>query len=198
MAHRSKAASRATWSLIRVLDLLRPRGSRLPRLRAETARRARCLEVIEIALGGKLQLLAGNCLPALRRDLNGSRAIGGPKLLRRVDYTSRLYRVESSFAVAIAACLGIVVISTVAWVATLTVQAPDFLTVKRWRTIWHVIPSNLPRRDRPDGRRHRGSSSHAPLGACESFVLLKHRKNFQSMSRRCLGHGWLSRRRVRR
>ena len=57
-------------------------------------------------------------------------AIGGPKLLRRVDYTSRLYRVESSFAVAIAVCLGIVVVSTVAWVATLTAQAPDFLTVK--------------------------------------------------------------------
>jgi hypothetical protein len=56
--------------------------------------------------------------------------IGGPKLLRRVDYTSRLYRVESSLAVALAACLGIVVISTVVWVATLTVQAPDFLTSK--------------------------------------------------------------------
>jgi hypothetical protein len=56
--------------------------------------------------------------------------IGAPKLLRRVDYASRLYRVESALAVALAACLGIVVISTVAWVATLTAQAPDFLTSK--------------------------------------------------------------------
>jgi hypothetical protein len=56
--------------------------------------------------------------------------VGGPKLLRRVDYVSRLYRVESSLAVALAACLGVVVISTIAWVATLTAQAPDFLTSK--------------------------------------------------------------------
>jgi hypothetical protein len=56
--------------------------------------------------------------------------VGGPKLLRRVDYSTRLYRVESSLAVALAVCLGIVVISTVTWVATLTAQAPDFLTVK--------------------------------------------------------------------
>jgi hypothetical protein len=56
--------------------------------------------------------------------------IGGPKLLRRVDYAPRLYRVESLLAVSAAACLSIVLLSTIAWVATLTVQAPNFLTSK--------------------------------------------------------------------
>ena len=56
--------------------------------------------------------------------------IGAPKLLRRVDYAPRLYRVEGFLAVSAAACLSIVLLSTIAWVATLTVQAPDFLTSK--------------------------------------------------------------------
>jgi hypothetical protein len=56
--------------------------------------------------------------------------IGGSKMLRRVEYASRLYRVQSSLAISVASCLAIVIVSTIMWVATLTVQAPDFLVAK--------------------------------------------------------------------
>lgn len=56
--------------------------------------------------------------------------VGGVKLMRRVDFPPRLYRLQGSLAVAAAGCLGVVLVSTLSWVATLCVQAPDFLTSK--------------------------------------------------------------------
>jgi hypothetical protein len=56
--------------------------------------------------------------------------IGGVRLMRRVDFLPRTYRLQGSLAVVAAGCLGVAFISTLLWVATLSVQAPDFLTVK--------------------------------------------------------------------
>jgi hypothetical protein len=54
--------------------------------------------------------------------------IGGVKLVRRVDFGPRLYRLQGSLAVMAAGCLSVVLVSTLSWAATLYVQAPDFLT----------------------------------------------------------------------
>jgi hypothetical protein len=56
--------------------------------------------------------------------------IGGMTLMRRVDFAPRTYRLQGSLAVVVAGCLGVVLISTLSWVATLSAQAPDFLTAK--------------------------------------------------------------------
>ena len=56
--------------------------------------------------------------------------VGGVKLMRRVDFPPRMYRLQGSLAVAAAGCLGVVLVSTLSWVATLCVQAPEFLTSK--------------------------------------------------------------------
>lgn len=50
--------------------------------------------------------------------------------MRRVDFPPRMYRLQGSLAVAAAGCLGVVLVSTRSWVATLCMQAPDFLTSK--------------------------------------------------------------------
>ncbi|HEY1763007.1 MAG TPA: hypothetical protein VGG17_10470 [Acidimicrobiales bacterium] len=56
--------------------------------------------------------------------------IGGAKLIRRVDFPTRTYRLQGSLAIAAGGCLAIVLLSTLSWVATLCVQAPDFLLAK--------------------------------------------------------------------
>jgi hypothetical protein len=56
--------------------------------------------------------------------------IGGVGLFRRVDFESRVLRVLGSLAVAAAGCLGVVVVSTLAWAGTLETQAPGFLTAR--------------------------------------------------------------------
>jgi hypothetical protein len=56
--------------------------------------------------------------------------IGGVKLIRRVDFAPRLYRLQGSLAVVGAACLCVVVASTLSWVVALSAQAPDFLTAR--------------------------------------------------------------------
>src|ERR1039458_3546110 len=57
-------------------------------------------------------------------------AVGGVKLMRRVDFPPRVFRRQGSLAVVSAGCLGVVLISTLSWVAALSEQAPDFLTAK--------------------------------------------------------------------
>jgi hypothetical protein len=56
--------------------------------------------------------------------------VGGVLLVRRVDMGPRLCRFHGSLAAVTAGCLGIFLISTLTWTATLSVQAPDFLTAK--------------------------------------------------------------------
>jgi hypothetical protein len=41
-----------------------------------------------------------------------------------------MYRLQGSLAVVAAGCLAVVLIATLSWVATLCVQAPQFLTAK--------------------------------------------------------------------
>lgn len=57
-------------------------------------------------------------------------AVGGVKLLRRVEFPPRMFRLQGSLAVVSAGCLGVVLIATVSWVTALSEQAPDFLTSK--------------------------------------------------------------------
>jgi hypothetical protein len=57
-------------------------------------------------------------------------AVGGVKLLRRVEFPPRMLRLQGSLAVASAGCLCVVLIATVSWVTALSGQAPDFLTSK--------------------------------------------------------------------
>jgi hypothetical protein len=55
-------------------------------------------------------------------------AVGGVKLLRRVDFPPRMFRLQGSLALVSAGCLCLVLISTISWVTALSEQAPDFLT----------------------------------------------------------------------
>jgi hypothetical protein len=55
-------------------------------------------------------------------------AVGGVKLLRRVDFPPRMFRLQGSLAVVSAGSLCVVLISTISWVAALSEQAPAFLT----------------------------------------------------------------------
>jgi hypothetical protein len=55
-------------------------------------------------------------------------AVGGVKLLRRVDFPPQMFRLQGSLAAVSAGSLCVVLISTVSWVTTLSVQAPSFLT----------------------------------------------------------------------
>jgi hypothetical protein len=57
-------------------------------------------------------------------------AVGGVKLLRRVEFPPRVFRWQGSLAVVSAVCLGVVLISTISWVTALSEQAPTFLTSK--------------------------------------------------------------------
>jgi hypothetical protein len=57
-------------------------------------------------------------------------AIGGVQLVCRVDMGPRMCRVHASLAKVTAGCLGFFLVSTLLWAATLTVQAPEFLTAK--------------------------------------------------------------------
>jgi hypothetical protein len=54
--------------------------------------------------------------------------VGGVKLVRRVDFGSRIYRLLGFLAVLAAGCLAVVLASTLAWAVTLYVQAPGVLT----------------------------------------------------------------------
>ena len=56
--------------------------------------------------------------------------IGGVKLVRRVDFGPRAYRLMGSVAIVAAGALGIVLASTLSWATTVCVQAPGFLTSK--------------------------------------------------------------------
>jgi hypothetical protein len=56
--------------------------------------------------------------------------VGGMRLMQRVDFAPRTYRLQGSLAVVAAGCLGVVFVATLTWVATLCVQAPEFLTAK--------------------------------------------------------------------
>jgi hypothetical protein len=56
--------------------------------------------------------------------------IGGVKLVRRVDFGPRAYRLMGSIAIVAAGALGIVLASTLSWATTVCVQAPGFLTSK--------------------------------------------------------------------
>jgi hypothetical protein len=55
-------------------------------------------------------------------------AVGGVKLLRRVDLPFRMFRLQGSIAVASGVSLCVVLISTLSWVTALSEQAPAFLT----------------------------------------------------------------------
>jgi hypothetical protein len=57
-------------------------------------------------------------------------AVGGVKLLRRVDFPPRMFRLQGFLAVVSAGCLFVVLISTLSWVTALSGQAPGFLTSK--------------------------------------------------------------------
>jgi hypothetical protein len=57
-------------------------------------------------------------------------AVGGVKLLRRVDFLPRMFRLQGFLAGVSAGCLCLVLISTISWVTVLSEQAPDFLTSK--------------------------------------------------------------------
>ena len=54
--------------------------------------------------------------------------IGGVQLMRRVEMGPRLCRVHGLLGTVAAGSLGIFLIAILAWVATLSLQAPDFLT----------------------------------------------------------------------
>ena len=56
--------------------------------------------------------------------------LGGVQLVRRVDVGPRLCRFQGSLAAVTAGCLGLFLISTLSWAATLYAQAPSFLTSK--------------------------------------------------------------------
>jgi hypothetical protein len=56
-------------------------------------------------------------------------AVGTSKLLRRVQSKTWVWRLQGSFGVAAASCLAVALLSTLAWAATLYVQAPGFLTL---------------------------------------------------------------------
>jgi hypothetical protein len=88
------------------------------------------LESLRLLLEGNLRFWSAVALPISASLSLIFAIIGGPKLIRRVEYSPRLHRVETSLAVGAAACLSIVLASTIASVATLTVEAPDFLTSK--------------------------------------------------------------------
>lgn len=57
-------------------------------------------------------------------------AVGGVKLMRRVDFPTQVIRRQVSLAVLSAGCLGVALISTLSWVVALSDQAPNFLTAK--------------------------------------------------------------------
>jgi hypothetical protein len=57
-------------------------------------------------------------------------AVGGVKLLRRVDFPPQMFRLQGSLAAVSSACLCVVLISTISWVSAFSQQAPSFLTSK--------------------------------------------------------------------
>jgi hypothetical protein len=57
-------------------------------------------------------------------------AVGGVKLLRRVDFPPQMFRLQGSLAAVSAGCLCVVLLSTLSWVTALSQQAPGFLTSK--------------------------------------------------------------------
>jgi hypothetical protein len=56
--------------------------------------------------------------------------VGGVKLIRRVDFGPRLYRLEAALAVAAAGCIAVALVSTLGWAGTLYIRAPGFLTTQ--------------------------------------------------------------------
>jgi hypothetical protein len=56
--------------------------------------------------------------------------VGSLQLIRRVEMGPRLCRFQGFLATVTAGCLGIFLVSTLSWIATLYEQAPSFLTAK--------------------------------------------------------------------